>query len=417
MLTLCFIYLAFHLITFTSLQAPKFIPRQSKSSKPVRCKSVKDCKCDSAGLRCPCLGGRCHYEIKYAEGSTSRGKLLTDKVKLGPLGSKRLLHAAAAAAAARTSHNDVKNGANSSSSSSSSLSVDGRVKFGCAIHESGLIYSQRADGILGLSMSKFSLVNQLASARKIHHAFSVCPSQKSGVLTIGSAELNWEFAKKHCKAVDRFSQTEVNSRGGIQVPYVQNGNARRRHLYTLAVKDLAVGGTKVPQPRRSHHQHQHHPTVIDTGSTMSYLPQEVYTPLMSLLRKQRPKGTLQLGRQALRHAGDVCYMVEKGASLSDFPKIQINFSGQGVGKANQPRNFNGGSGSALTLGPHAYLYLQGGVSRTGQKTYCSLFQKTSGHTIQLGSVMLENFMLVFDNERKQLGIHSCDCASMSRAVP
>lgn len=46
--------------------------------------------------------------------------------------------------------------------------------FGCEIEETGDIYSQRADGIMGLGRNDLSIVDQLVDRGVINDSFSLC---------------------------------------------------------------------------------------------------------------------------------------------------------------------------------------------------------------------------------------------------
>ena len=264
--------------------------------------------------------------------------------------------------------------ANNASSSPSSV-VGGKVKFGCGSYESGLILSQKADGILGMSKSKFSLINQLASSNKISNTFSICSSQKAGILKIGDASLPREL----CKG------------GLIRVPYAHNRRIRRKHLYAIALKSMHVGDTLFTKQKRA--------VILDTGSTMSYLPESMHSAFVSLLEKMIPAGAGRVGR-----GSNVCYapLAPQGGGRSspfeDFPALTLSF----------------GTQMDITLPPHAYLFPQVAPYK-GQRTkmYCPLFQRQGkgANEIHLGSVMLENFLLVFED--RHVSLAPCDCSSLA----
>lgn len=46
--------------------------------------------------------------------------------------------------------------------------------FGCEIMETGDLYSQRADGIMGLGRGSLSIVNQLVEKGAVSDSFSLC---------------------------------------------------------------------------------------------------------------------------------------------------------------------------------------------------------------------------------------------------
>ncbi|XP_021908155.1 aspartyl protease 37-like isoform X2 [Carica papaya] len=112
-------------------QDPKFQPDLSSTYKPVKCNI--DCICDSDREQCV-------YERQYAEMSTSSGVLGQDIVSFG---------------------------------NQSELEPQ-RAVFGCENVETGDLYSQHADGIMGLGRGDLSIVDQLADKGVISDSFSLC---------------------------------------------------------------------------------------------------------------------------------------------------------------------------------------------------------------------------------------------------
>lgn len=52
--------------------------------------------------------------------------------------------------------------------------VPQRAVFGCETRETGDLYSQRADGIMGLGRGRLSVMDQLVDKRVIGDSFSLC---------------------------------------------------------------------------------------------------------------------------------------------------------------------------------------------------------------------------------------------------
>lgn len=112
-------------------QDPKFDPEESSTYKAVKCNI--DCTCDSDKVNCI-------YERQYAEMSTSSGVLGEDLVSFG---------------------------------NQSELAPQ-RAVFGCENLETGDLYSQHADGIMGLGRGDLSVVDQLVDKGVISDSFSLC---------------------------------------------------------------------------------------------------------------------------------------------------------------------------------------------------------------------------------------------------
>lgn len=92
-----------------------------------------DCECDSERVQCI-------YDRRYAEQSTSSGVLSEDIISFG---------------------------------NESSL-VPQRAVFGCETEETGDLFSQHADGIMGLGRGSLSVVDQLVNKHLIGDSFSLC---------------------------------------------------------------------------------------------------------------------------------------------------------------------------------------------------------------------------------------------------
>lgn len=113
------------------LKDPNFRPDLSTTYQPVKCNI--DCNCDDSKEQCV-------YERQYAEMSTSSGVLGEDVVSFGK---------------------------------ESELAPQ-RAVFGCENMETGDLYSQHADGIMGLGRGDLSIVDQLVEKGEISDSFSLC---------------------------------------------------------------------------------------------------------------------------------------------------------------------------------------------------------------------------------------------------
>ncbi|MED6196675.1 hypothetical protein PIB30_049606 [Stylosanthes scabra] len=114
-----------------SHQDPKFQPDTSSTYQPLKCTS--DCNCDNDK-------NQCIYEREYAEMSSSSGVLGEDVISFG---------------------------------NQSDLAPQSAI-FGCETIETGEIYSQHADGIMGLGRGDLSIMDQLVDKKLISDSFSLC---------------------------------------------------------------------------------------------------------------------------------------------------------------------------------------------------------------------------------------------------
>ncbi|KAK3266280.1 hypothetical protein CYMTET_25086 [Cymbomonas tetramitiformis] len=107
----------------------------------------QDAKCYTHG----CSTDSCYYTRSYAEHSSSAGRLLQDNIHLAsPVGSQPIV-------------------------------------FGCEMRETGEIYRQAADGLMGLGQAAVSVVTQLANSWAIDDGFALCfgSVEGGGALILG----------------------------------------------------------------------------------------------------------------------------------------------------------------------------------------------------------------------------------------
>ncbi|CAN1274348.1 Aspartic proteinase 36 [Linum perenne] len=193
-------------------QDPKFQPELSSTYQAVKCNP--SCNCDDEGKQCT-------YERRYAEMSSSSGVLAEDVISFG---------------------------------NESQLKPQ-RAVFGCENVETGDLYSQRADGIIGLGRGRLSIVDQLVDKSVISDSFSLC----YGGMDVGGGAMVL---------------------GGITPPsdmVFTHSDPYRSPYYNIELKGLRVAGkslkinTKVFDGR--------HGTVLDSGTTYAYLPEEAFVAL------------------------------------------------------------------------------------------------------------------------------------------
>lgn len=132
-------------------QNPSFKPEESRSFSAIHCDDW-DCEMGS----CIHSSNLCSYARHYAEQSFSSGFLARDYVRYGE---------------------------------SSSGYLTRPLVFGCETSESGGLYSQHADGIMGLGRGSLSVVDQLIVQGAIASTFSLCyggMDEDGGAMILGA---------------------------------------------------------------------------------------------------------------------------------------------------------------------------------------------------------------------------------------
>ena len=179
---------------------------------------VVSCTHPPSGMRCrSCDAGACGYGVSYTEGSSIRGKLVSDLFWFGHASGPKQV----------------------------------RGSFGCQTYESGLFYSQVADGISGFSQAETygpTLFDYLRNALHTPDVFSICLSENVGAMVLGG--------------------TVPASLSAAWIPY-SGGSS-----YTIALTDIKIAGRGVGAPASRYAS-----TIVDSGTTFMYLPPDAYRPV------------------------------------------------------------------------------------------------------------------------------------------
>ncbi|KAI3808545.1 hypothetical protein L1987_24498 [Smallanthus sonchifolius] len=305
-------------------QDPKFDPDSSSTYRSVKCNI--DCTCDND--RKQCIYGR-----QYAEMSSSSGVLGEDIVSFG---------------------------------NQSELSPQ-RATFGCENSESGDIYTQRADGIMGLGRGDLSLIDQLVDRGVISDSFSLC----YGGMDVGGGAMVL---------------------GGISPPYgmvYAYSDPIRSPYYNVDLKELHVAGKRLPlNPSIFDGKHG---TVLDSGTTYAYIPEEVFLVFKDAIMKEL-HSVKQIRGPDPKYK-DICFS-GAGSDVSElpetFPSVEMVF-----GRAHR-----------LSLSPENYLFRVRGA-------YClGIFQNAKEPTTILGGIIVRNTFVMYDREHDKIGFLKTNCSDL-----
>ncbi|PIN24030.1 Aspartyl protease [Handroanthus impetiginosus] len=308
-------------------QDPKFQPELSSTYQPVKCNI--DCTCDRDREQCI-------YERQYAEMSSSSGVLGEDIVSFG---------------------------------NQSELEPQ-RAVFGCENMETGDLYSQHADGIMGLGRGDLSIVDQLVDKVVIRDSFSLC----YGGMDVGGGAMVL---------------------GGISPPadmVFTPSDPVRSPYYNIELREIHVAGKKLPlNPRVFDVKHG---TVLDSGTTYAYLPEvafgafkeAIFKEVHSLKRIQGPDPNYK----------DICFS-GAGSDASQlskaFPSVEMVFA----------------NGQKLLLSPENYLFRHSKV----RGSYClGIFQNGKDPTTLLGGIIVRNTLVTYDREHEKIGFWKTNCSEL-----
>ncbi|KAG9440280.1 hypothetical protein H6P81_020445 [Aristolochia fimbriata] len=308
-------------------QDPRFQPELSSTYQQVMCNV--DCTCDD--LRRVCI-----YERQYAEQSSSSGVLANDIISFGKesaLGPQRAV-------------------------------------FGCENAETGDLYSQHADGIIGLGSGPLSIMDQLVEKGVITDSFSLC----YGGMDVGGGAMVL---------------------GGISPPpdmVFSRSDPVRSPYYNIELKELHVGGAPLQLPPRVFDGK--HGTVLDSGTTYAYLPEAAFVAFKDALIKNLHNLKQISGPDPTYH--DICFSgapSDPSQLLKSFPKVEMVF----------------GNGHKLLLKPENYLFRHSKV----HGGYClGIFQNGKDPTTLLGGIIVRNTLVTYDRENEKIGFWKTNCSEL-----
>ncbi|XP_060208866.1 aspartic proteinase 36-like isoform X1 [Lycium barbarum] len=308
-------------------QDPRFQPEMSSTYQPVKCNT--DCTCDNKREQCI-------YERQYAEMSSSSGVLGEDIVSFG---------------------------------NQSELAPQGAV-FGCENRETGDLYSQHADGIMGLGRGDLSIVDQLVEKHVISDSFSMC----YGGMDFGGGAMVL---------------------GGIKSPadmVFTNSDPVRSPYYNIELKEIHVAGKALNLNPRVFDGN--HGTVLDSGTTYAYLPEAAFAAFKNAVMKAVL--SLKLIEGPDPNYKDICFS-GAGSDISQlsksFPPVDMVFS----------------NGKKLSLSPENYLFRHSKV----HGAYClGIFQNGKDATTLLGGIIVRNTLVTYDRQHELIGFWKTNCSEL-----
>ncbi|KAM0067992.1 putative nepenthesin [Helianthus debilis subsp. tardiflorus] len=315
-------------------QNPKFDPDSSSTYQPVKC--TIDCTCDSSMTQCT-------YAREYAEMSSSSGVLGEDIISFGD---------------------------------QSDISPQ-RATFGCENSESGELYTQRADGILGLGRGDLSLVDQLFHRAMIHDSFSLC----YGGMDVGGGAMVLGGLIAPSGTVYAYSNPGRRYFRGGNSPY-----------YNVDLKEVLVAGKRLPlDPSVFDGKHG---TVLDSGTTYAYIPEAAFLAFKDAIMKELH--SLKQIRGPDPNYKDICFS-GAGSDVSklpeNFPSVEMVF----------------GKGHKLLLSPENYLFRHSRV----RGAYClGIFQNPKEPTTILGGIIVRNIFVMYERENHRIGFWKTNCSEL-----
>ncbi|KAF5823703.1 putative nepenthesin [Helianthus annuus] len=286
-------------------------------------------------------GDQCSYEFNYADNSGTSGHYMTDLLHFDTVIDPSMI-------------------ANSSAF----------ITFGCSTYQSGgLTKSDKAmDGIIGFGQHGLSVISQLFAQGITPKVFSHClrgDGNGGGKLVLG----------------------EILAPTMVYSPLVPS----QLH-YNLELQSIAVGEQLLPIDTSAFGTSYNQGTIVDTGTTLSYLTAQAYDPFVDAITA----AVSQFATPVVSN-DEQCYLVTSRNSVDMiFPEVSLNFAG----------------GASMILKPEKYL-MQGDpiFLQEGGVPWCIGFQKASNGVTVLGDLVLKDKIFVYDLSRNRMGWTDYDCSA------
>ncbi|XP_054798928.1 aspartic proteinase 36-like [Prosopis cineraria] len=289
----------------------------------------------SAATECTPQINQCGYTFQYGDGSGTSGYYVSDAMYFDTILGQSML-------------------ANSST----------KVVFGCSTYQSGdLTKTDKAvDGIFGFGPGALSVISQLSSRGITPKVFSHClrgEGNGGGILVLG----------------------EILEPSLVYSPLVPS-----QPHYNLNLQSIGVNGRILPINPAVFATSNNRGTIVDTGTTLAYLVQEAYDPLVNAITT-----IVSQSATPIISRGSQCYLVS--TSVGDiFPAVSLIFAG----------------GASMVLKPEQYLIRTDFID--GVPEWCIGFQKVQEGVSILGDLVLKDKIFVYDLAHQRIGWANYDCS-------
>uniref|UniRef100_A0A7N0TSB4 Peptidase A1 domain-containing protein n=1 Tax=Kalanchoe fedtschenkoi TaxID=63787 RepID=A0A7N0TSB4_KALFE len=244
--------------------------------------------------------------------------------------------------------------------------ANGSLIFGCGARQSGDLTSsdEALDGILGFGNSNSSAISQLAASGVVKNMFAHCLDgvNGGGIFAIGHVVQ---------PQVNTTSIVSNQKHYSVYMKSVEVGNK------TLNISTDVLGLGKNRQG-----------AIIDSGTTLAYLPREIFEPLLIEIFAQHSDMkiyTIEDQYTCFRYSG----------SVDDaFPNVTFHFN----------------NSLYLNVQPHEYLFSM-------DHMWCLGWQNSGNQSrdrqdmILLGDLVLSNKLVFYDLEKQVMGWTEYNCSS------
>ena len=298
-------------------------------SNIIKCYSEE---CNS--LSSSCIENRCGFSISYSEGSSLAGFFNMQKVSFEIIN--------------KTPNITTKSFV---------------IPIGCTTTETHLFKTQLADGIMGLNNGGKSFITLLYKNKIIsRHLFTICFGQNDGYFSIGEIDTTYHKSK---------------------IEYVPIINEQTN--FYININKITIGNKNISINK--------YRGFIDSGTTISYFPNEIYNIIKSefnsICRNKTNCGDFK-DISGIGYCGFFKSIKDKEKAIKEYwPDIIFYFEGY-----------------SYVLRAIDYYYDYSEDNKIGA---CLGFEGESTSRITLGGTFMHGHDIIFDKEKQRIGFALADC--------
>jgi len=294
---------------------------------PSKSSTLKTLGCDGCVAAARCVTKTCQVSQSYTEGSSWKAVQMMDSYYVG--------------------------GVDASDGGGAKGWIKTPFVFGCQTYETGLFRTQKADGIMGMSMHAQTLVPTMrADAKLNHNSFSLCFMHGGGTMALGGVD------ERSHRAPMAF------------VPLAKNAG-----WFTVKLLDIRMGGTSIGVPATTFASGKG--TIVDSGTTDTYLPRRAAD-------KFKAAWAAHVGASPKYANTKLAFTASQAKKL---PVLTFVFEG----------------GVEVNVDPSAYLERSAGK-------YVPRVYLTESSGAVLGANFMQDHDVFFDAEHRRVGFAEADCS-------
>ncbi|KAM5559462.1 aspartic proteinase CDR1-like [Rosa sericea] len=316
---------------------PLFDPASSSTYRELSCMS-NECNLLSGAASCSSNSSSCDYQYSYGDGSHTTGNLSLDTVTLD------------------------------------STSIPNTI-FGCGHHNGG-VFSGIESGIVGLGRGAVSFISQIGGYLVGGKYFSYClvPNPAMSFLSNNSNPIS--SSKMYFGRLNTSSGPEV-----VTTPLLSTGDSATQTFYYLELQGISVGANNVTLDADAKAFKGN--MIIDSGTTLTYLPELLYDRFKSAIREALKDRYLEVKQDPT--GSGLCFLTKY--DILPGPYVILHFNGADV-----------------------ELKSTNTFIRMDDETVCLAFSPSSGVGIY-GNWAQINYLVGYDLDNKTVSFQPTDCTT------